>query len=93
MAPTELAVDEHHVIAFVTETRVVNPLLHLHFLDATMSDLATVRAEIKGWERSFRATQGREPTVDDIKRLPDIGMTSQRILCSRLFTLSISQQV
>ncbi|KAF8973595.1 hypothetical protein BDZ97DRAFT_1912076 [Flammula alnicola] len=32
-----------------------------------MSDLSTVRAEIKAWERSFKDTNGRAPTVNDIK--------------------------
>ncbi|KAF8203027.1 hypothetical protein BJ912DRAFT_942642 [Pholiota molesta] len=32
-----------------------------------MSELSTVRAEIKEWERSFKETSGRAPTVDDIK--------------------------
>ncbi|KAF5352433.1 hypothetical protein D9756_006039 [Leucocoprinus leucothites] len=32
------------------------------------SDLASVRAEVKAWERSFRETNGRNPTVDDIKK-------------------------
>lgn len=32
-------------------------------------DLSTVRAEIKAWERSFRAEHGRAPTYDDAKTL------------------------
>jgi hypothetical protein len=38
-----------------------------------MNDVASLRAEIKTWERTFKAKKGREPTVDDIKKLPDIG--------------------
>ncbi|KDR85388.1 hypothetical protein GALMADRAFT_132086 [Galerina marginata CBS 339.88] len=37
-----------------------------------MAELATVRAEIKAWERSFRESNGRPPTVDDIKQNPAI---------------------
>ncbi|PPQ64503.1 hypothetical protein CVT26_002042 [Gymnopilus dilepis] len=37
-----------------------------------MSELATVRAEIKAWERSFKSTNGRAATVDDIKQNPPI---------------------
>ncbi|KAF8807766.1 hypothetical protein BYT27DRAFT_7256320 [Phlegmacium glaucopus] len=33
-----------------------------------MSDLNTIRAEIKNWERSFKQTRNRPPTVDDIKK-------------------------
>ncbi|KJA25801.1 hypothetical protein HYPSUDRAFT_37273 [Hypholoma sublateritium FD-334 SS-4] len=32
-----------------------------------MADLATVRTEIKTWERVFKDSQGRPPTLDDIK--------------------------
>ncbi|KAK0198937.1 hypothetical protein F5146DRAFT_1021518 [Armillaria mellea] len=37
-----------------------------------MSDLATVKAEIKAWERDFKAKQGRSAQVQDIKEHPDI---------------------
>ncbi|KAF8167715.1 hypothetical protein B0H34DRAFT_792410 [Crassisporium funariophilum] len=37
-----------------------------------MADLATVRSEIKFWERSFKDLNGRVPTVDDIKKNNDI---------------------
>ena len=30
-------------------------------------ELATVKAEVKAWEKAFKATQGRVPTKDDIK--------------------------
>ncbi|KAF7307179.1 hypothetical protein MIND_00511500 [Mycena indigotica] len=32
-------------------------------------DLASLKKEIKEWERSFRAKHGRDPTVDEIKQL------------------------
>ncbi|PBL00496.1 hypothetical protein ARMGADRAFT_1159826 [Armillaria gallica] len=37
-----------------------------------MSDLATVKAEIKAWERDFKAKHGRSAQVQDIKEHPDI---------------------
>ncbi|KAF6766590.1 hypothetical protein DFP72DRAFT_867069 [Ephemerocybe angulata] len=37
-----------------------------------MSDVVSVRAEIKSWERAFKSKEGREPTVDDIRKLPHI---------------------
>jgi hypothetical protein len=37
-------------------------------------ELATVKAKVKTWEKTFRATHGRAPTKDDIKRdASDIG--------------------
>ncbi|WVF66980.1 hypothetical protein IAT40_001723 [Kwoniella sp. CBS 6097] len=33
-------------------------------------DLATVKAAVKTWEKSFRLREGRDPTKDDIKRDP-----------------------
>ncbi|KXN86775.1 hypothetical protein AN958_09656 [Leucoagaricus sp. SymC.cos] len=36
------------------------------------SDVASVRAEIKAWEHKFKETNGKEPTVADIKRQPAI---------------------
>ena len=38
-----------------------------------MTDLGAIRAEIKNWERSFKQTRNRPPTVDDIKQDSDIG--------------------
>lgn len=38
-----------------------------------MSELATVRAEIKAWEHSFKETNGRSANVDDIKANAAIG--------------------
>ncbi|EAU92725.1 hypothetical protein CC1G_01770 [Coprinopsis cinerea okayama7 len=37
-----------------------------------MSDLASLRAEIKQWERQFRAKEGRDPDVNEIKKRPEI---------------------
>lgn len=36
-------------------------------------EIAKVRAEIKSWERAFRAENIRDPTVDDIKANHQIG--------------------
>lgn len=36
-------------------------------------NMLAVRAEIKLWEKAFRAANGRDPTVDDIRAQPDIG--------------------
>jgi len=33
-------------------------------------DLSTVKITVKAWERTFKATSGREPTKDDIKQDP-----------------------
>ncbi|GLB35965.1 hypothetical protein LshimejAT787_0302530 [Lyophyllum shimeji] len=35
-------------------------------------DVSTVKAEIKAWERSFKSSHGRDPTIQDIKLQPDI---------------------
>ncbi|KAL0578498.1 hypothetical protein V5O48_003491 [Marasmius crinis-equi] len=37
-----------------------------------MGDVASVRAEIKAWERSFKEENNRHPEVDDIKKNPAI---------------------
>ncbi|KAJ7103281.1 hypothetical protein B0H15DRAFT_204902 [Mycena belliarum] len=37
-----------------------------------MSDVSSLRNEIKSWERNFRATHGREPSVQDIKEQPGL---------------------
>lgn len=40
-----------------------------------MSDnLTTIKAEIKHWEHTFKDTHGHEPTREDIKADPVIGM-------------------
>jgi hypothetical protein len=50
-----------------------------------MSELSTVRAEIKEWERSFKETSGRAPTVDDIKANSTIG---ELCLVASIFVLT-----
>lgn len=37
--------------------------------------LVAIRAELKAWEKSFKARQGREPSKADIKANPDIGQS------------------
>jgi len=44
-----------------------------------MDDLATVRAQIKNWERSFKEKHGRPPTVNDIKENHHIGQFLQTL--------------
>jgi len=43
-------------------------------------DAAPLRAEIKAWERDFKADNGRDPTIQDIKDRPDIGAVLTRQL-------------
>ncbi|KAI0347845.1 hypothetical protein BDW22DRAFT_1341111 [Trametopsis cervina] len=35
-------------------------------------DVSAIRAEIKAWEREFKALHGRDPTIQEIKDRPDI---------------------
>jgi hypothetical protein len=35
-------------------------------------ELAQVRSDIKAWERSFRAENGKDPSREDIKAVPEI---------------------
>jgi hypothetical protein len=55
----------------------VSPSLNPHRVHKTAKgmppSLATVKAEIKTWERAFRAKHDRNPTRDDIKARKDIG--------------------
>ncbi|KAF8898939.1 hypothetical protein BD779DRAFT_1666694 [Infundibulicybe gibba] len=37
-----------------------------------MAELANVRAQIKTWERNFKAENGRDPTIQDIKNQPAV---------------------
>lgn len=46
-------------------------------------DVSTVRAEIKSWERLFKQQHGRDPSVQEIKDLPDIGQSSPVPRCPR----------
>jgi hypothetical protein len=41
-------------------------------------DVAALRAEIKAWERDFKADNGRDPAIQDIKDRPDIGAVLAR---------------
>jgi hypothetical protein len=50
-----------------------------------MPDLATVRTEVKAWERDFRSKYGRDPSVQDIRDQPLIGLSfasTRRVLNS-----------
>lgn len=47
-----------------------------------MADLAKTKAELKAWERAFKAKNGREPKKDDIKLDPAIGTSSVALLPS-----------
>jgi len=40
---------------------------------SSMTELSTIRTEIKSWERTFKESNGRAPTVDDIKQNNTIG--------------------
>ncbi|EJU00001.1 hypothetical protein DACRYDRAFT_101098 [Dacryopinax primogenitus] len=40
--------------------------------NAIAIDLAQLRSDLKAWEREFKARKGREPTRDDIKKVPAI---------------------
>lgn len=37
--------------------------------------ISELRADIKNWERAFKATNARDPTIDDIKLQPHIGQS------------------
>jgi hypothetical protein len=39
------------------------------------TELASVRAEVKAWERNFKRENGRDPTVDDIRKQPAVGVS------------------
>ncbi|RPD82322.1 hypothetical protein L226DRAFT_22696 [Lentinus tigrinus ALCF2SS1-7] len=41
-------------------------------------DVATLRAEIKTWERDFRATHGRDPSIQEIKDQPAMAAKYKR---------------
>lgn len=53
------------------------------------SDVAAIRAEIKAWERSFKETNGKEPTIDDIKKQPAVGLSRPAHLSRVVLTLLI----
>ncbi len=47
----------------------------IEVLTETQTLLATLRQELKEWEKSFAAThEGRKPGREDIKQCPQIGL-------------------
>jgi len=52
--------------------------------DATMAELASVRAEIKAWERSFKEFNGRAATVEDVRQNSAIGSSDLNLQWIRL---------
>ncbi|KAF4573108.1 hypothetical protein EYR36_007618 [Pleurotus pulmonarius] len=58
------------------------------------ADIATVRTEIKEWERSFKETNGRDASIDDIKELPHIGIVTSVSLNAHpiLITLLLAEK-
>lgn len=66
---TKLGCVEPHYLRLCTW-----PLLKVTgILPSSMAELPLVRAEIKAWERSFKAEHGRPATVDDIRQNNVIG--------------------
>jgi hypothetical protein len=57
-----------HVLRVKARTRLLP-----RALDA-MADIAAVRVELKTWEREFKSQHGRDPSVQDIKTHPEIGV-------------------
>ncbi|KIL00561.1 hypothetical protein PAXRUDRAFT_129532 [Paxillus rubicundulus Ve08.2h10] len=55
-----------------------------------MPDLATVRTEVKAWERDFRSRYGRDPSVQDIRDQPLIAERYK--LYKKLSRASVSVQ-
>ena len=59
----------HRVLSPRVCTRqALSPLLQM--------DVAALRAEIKAWERDFKALHGRQPSIDEIRQQPRIGTCS-----------------
>lgn len=76
----------------LTRHRVPSPVIVLFTLPRTpMADVASLRAEIKNWERTFTASEGRNPSVDDIKRLPHIGSTARPLILTPSSTPSSTE--
>ncbi|KAJ7109965.1 hypothetical protein C8R44DRAFT_883981 [Mycena epipterygia] len=42
------------------------------------SEISALRTELKSWERSFRATHGRDPSIQDIKEQPNLAEKYKR---------------
>jgi hypothetical protein len=57
-----------------------------------MLHVASVRSEIKAWERSFKDSHGREPSVQDIKAQPAIGPSTASRSSFHLFNLSYAAE-
>ncbi|KDQ17786.1 hypothetical protein BOTBODRAFT_583216 [Botryobasidium botryosum FD-172 SS1] len=36
-------------------------------------DISQLKAELKAWERAFKSEHNREPSKDDMKRVPEMG--------------------
>ncbi|KAJ7675363.1 hypothetical protein B0H17DRAFT_1081136 [Mycena rosella] len=45
-----------------------------------MDEVSTLRTEIKSWERNFRATHGKDASIQDIKEEPGLVQTVQEIV-------------
>ena len=57
-----------------------------------MTDLTAIRAEIKNWERSFKQTRNRPPTVDDIKQDSVIGKFSSQPPFFIFYTVTLADR-
>ena len=57
-----------------------------------MTDLSTIRAEIQNWERSFKQTRNKPPTVDDIKKDSAIGKFSSQPTSFIFYTISFADK-
>ena len=57
-----------------------------------MTDLSAIRAEIKNWERSFKQTRNRPPTVDDIKKDGVIGKFSSYPTPVIFYTIALADR-
>ena len=68
--------------------RVQNTSVGLNRVE--MDNVASLRAQIKAWERDFKSKFARDPTVQDIRDQPAIGV-SHRVHC-RVTLHSISLQ-
>lgn len=53
-----------------------------------LDELAQVRAEIKTWERTFRTENGRDPSRDDIKAVPEISKSMILQSCELSYQIS-----
>lgn len=51
-------------------------------ISSLVMDVASLRAEIKAWERDFRSKHTRDPTIQEIKNQPAIGIASSLFSCN-----------